>query len=108
MLTTLPLMSLFLAGAALLFIHKKTLIPIVVFVYRMYSLHRKDLGFDTEIVLTATLLIISIRCRLLPKPGPYTIYPRVRELPTCPARGCESRNFSFDHICSTTDGYIAT
>lgn len=37
MLTTLPVMSLCLAAAAMLFINKTHLVPIVVFIYCAYS-----------------------------------------------------------------------
>lgn len=47
MLTTLPLMSIFLAGAALLFINGKHLIPIVVFIYRMSSSYHNSLGLTS-------------------------------------------------------------
>ncbi|ROV99782.1 hypothetical protein VSDG_03008 [Cytospora chrysosperma] len=44
MLTTLPLMSLFLAAAALLFINGNHLVPIVVFIYLFAAVYSPSLG----------------------------------------------------------------
>lgn len=85
MLTTLPLMSLCLAAAALLFINGRHLVPIVVFIYCASSQFCLAAG-------TASLTLIfagnSICCGVLSQLGTHTIYTGIREFPAGPTRSC--------------------
>lgn len=85
MLTTLPLMSLCLAAAALLFINKTTIVPIVVFIYCAYSPILAS-GGTVSLILMSTAN--SICCGVLSQLGTYTIYTGIREFSAGPTRSC--------------------
>lgn len=62
MLTMLPLMSLCLAAAALLFINRTHLIPIVVFIY---CTHSQNLASHRAVSLILMFTVDSICCSVL-------------------------------------------
>lgn len=85
MLTTLPLMSLCLAAAAMLFINRTHLIPIVVFIYCM---HPQNPASHRAGSLILMFTVDSIRCGVLSQPGTHTIYIGIREFSTSTTRSC--------------------
>lgn len=85
MLTTLPVMSLCLAAAAMLFINKTHLVPIVVFIYCGYS----PIVAGHEIMsLTIMSTTNSVCCGVLSQLGTYTIHTGIREFPPGTTRSC--------------------
>lgn len=85
MLTTLPLMSLCLAVAALLFINKTTIAPIVVFIYCAYP--PAPAGRST-VSITMIFAANSICCGVLSQLGAYTIHTSIREFSAGTKRSC--------------------
>lgn len=85
MLTTLPVMSLCLAAAAMLFINKTHLVPIVVFIYCAYSL---IMGSRRTVSLILISTANSIRCGVFSQLGAHPIYIGIREFSVGPTRSC--------------------